>query len=128
MRPLLFLITLISLAACDSASVTKFYPPPGPFPQLTVSEVFSAEAGQYNVEGYLEQIVCEDDTPNDCIPGTNWLYESLADDPPQLALLLIADEPDVFRESVRYRLSVETEVEIGSPLRTFRVIGAARLD
>ncbi|NNF57844.1 MAG: hypothetical protein HKN04_06345 [Rhodothermaceae bacterium] len=128
MRSLLLLIALLSLAACDSASIGDFYPPPGDFPQLSVSEAATAEAGAYNVDGYLERIICEDDTPNDCIPGTNWLYESLAEDPVQLALLLHADEPDVFRERVRYRLSVETEMEIGSPLRTFRVIGATRVN
>ena len=128
MRLLFFLIALLSLSACDSTSVADVYPPPGDFPQLTVSEAFMAEAGSYNVDGYLERIVCEDDTPNDCIPGTNWLYESLSEDPVQVALLLIADDPDVFRERVRYRLSVETDMEIGSTFRTFRVLGAERLD
>lgn len=128
MRRLALALLPLLLAACDSASLESAYPPPGSFPQITIGGLLTAEAGQYNVDGYVERIDCEDSPLADCIPGTNWLYESLADDPPQHALLLVADDPDVFQTRVRYRLSVETDQEIGTPLRPFRVIGAARLD
>lgn len=128
MRAFAFLILLFALAACDSNAIDSLYPAPGGYPQLRVESLLTVEAGRYNVEGYLERIICEDDTPNDCIPGTNWLFESLAEDPPQQAALLSAHAPDAFRERVRYRLSIETTQEIGGPLRVFRVIGAARLD
>ena len=128
MRRTLLLALLFLLAACDGLSVEDAYPPPGDYPLLTVAEAFESGPGRYNVDGYVERIDCGDDPTVDCLPGTNLLFEHLGDDPPQVALLLVADEPEVFREEVRYRLSVETDSDVLMSLRPFRVIGAAEVE
>ena len=123
---LLFLTVLAT--GCDSADVESVFDPPGDYPALAIIDGLEADPGRYNVEGYLDPIPCEDDTPSDCLPGTHWLYDSLQEDPAQVALLLTTDRPEVFRERVRYRLSIETGAEPGSTLRSFVIIGAERMD
>lgn len=93
----LVLPALLLLAASGCATdplVERTHPEASAFHEVSVSTLYGAVVGHYNVTANIAEIIaCPPDVPNvDCVPGAILLVDHLYPDPPQIRVTLYPTE------------------------------------
>ena len=135
MRAASALVVLVLLAACDGAALDdRTYPPASDFPEVTVADLFVAQAGagdlapgSYNVTAFVSHVNACPRNANCFVADHVVIVPSLAADPVQLSLIPSVQDVRQFREGARYLFSVVVEVEAGRDGALVRVVGYDRL-
>ena len=127
MRHLALLAAVLVLAACDTADPTgRTYPLPGAYEAVPIEAMPTIGSGTYNTEGVVGAITECPDGSQCLVPDSIDLGQHAYDDPPQLGIRILADQPSQFEIGGRYRVSVEAFVSGGA--RSYELLGYERLD
>lgn len=121
MRFLIFFLGLVLLTGCDSASTDSTYGPAGNYTLITVPELETVVAGNYNTDAFVMAI-------EECPPGVNCILpdhimaaQSLDASPNDYVMVEMV-MPSQMTLYDSYRISVEVRNE-PTPGRYARLIG-----
>ena len=126
-RVTVLIALLVLFTGCDNnGQLVTEYPPPGSFGLITVAELHTVEAGEYNVDAFVASIFeCPPDVA--CFAPDNFVATESTDPPSEDNALVFADRPSQLDVGVSYLFSVEVRGE-PTPGRQVVLLGYAEHD